>query len=85
MNFDIGGPSNFSSLSSDDNEKQFLANLEENESEQDAIIAQHMNIQQVMSQYLNQQNNVVTRGGSIHGHRVINRDRESAFVLRLFC
>ena len=49
MNFDIGGPSNFSSSSSDDDEKQFLANLEENESEQDAIIAQHMNIQRAMS------------------------------------
>ena len=78
MNFDIGGPSNFSSSSFDDEDEQFLENLEENESEQDAIIAQHMNIQRAISQYLNQQNNPMTRGGLIPGHRVINRDRESA-------
>ena len=79
MNFNIGGPSNFSSSSSfsssEDEDRKFL---EENESAQNAIIAQHSNIQRAMSQYLNQQHNPVTRGGSIHGHRVINRDRESA-------
>ncbi|KAK2655542.1 hypothetical protein Ddye_008594 [Dipteronia dyeriana] len=31
-----------------------------------------------MTQYLNQQNNPVTRRGSIPGHIVINRDRKSA-------
>jgi len=77
MNFDIGGPSNFSSSSSsfEDEDEQLL---EENESAQNAIIAQHSNIQRAMSQYFNQQHNPVTYGGSIHDHRVINRDRESA-------
>ena len=53
-----------------------MANLEAIDSEQDAIIAQHCNIQKVISQYLNQQNNLVTHGGSIPCHIVINQDRE---------
>ena len=46
--------------------------------EQEAIIAQHGNIQRAITQYLNQQNNPLTRGGLIPGHIVINRDQESA-------
>ena len=77
MNFDIRGPSNFSSSYSNDEEEQLLANLEEIDSEQEAIIAQHGNIQWAIAQYLNQQNNPMTRGGSITSYKVINRDRES--------
>ncbi|KAK3200611.1 hypothetical protein Dsin_024026 [Dipteronia sinensis] len=93
MNFNIGGPSNLSSSSSDNKGAQLMADLEAIDDEQEAIIAQHCNIQRVIAQYLNQQNNPLTRGGSIPGHIVINRDRENAdcrlfydyFVLRLFC
>ncbi|KAK2638565.1 hypothetical protein Ddye_026360 [Dipteronia dyeriana] len=43
MNFNIGGPSNFSSSSSssDEEEKQLLANLEAVDAEQEVILAQH--------------------------------------------
>ncbi|KAK3205450.1 hypothetical protein Dsin_019496 [Dipteronia sinensis] len=85
MNFDIGGPSNFlsSSSSSDDEEDQLIADLKAIDAEQEAILAQHGNIQRAIAQYLNQQNNPVTRGGSIPSHIVINRDRESGYS-RLF-
>ncbi|KAK3231021.1 hypothetical protein Dsin_002902 [Dipteronia sinensis] len=80
MNFNIGDPSNFSSSSSssDDEEDQLIVDLEVIDAEQEALLAQHGNIQRVVTQYLNQQNNLVTRRGSIPGHIVINRDRESA-------
>ncbi|KAK3221938.1 hypothetical protein Dsin_008963 [Dipteronia sinensis] len=80
MNFNIGGPFNFlsSSSSSDDEEDQIIANLEATNAEQEALLAPHCNIQQAIAQYLNQQNNSVIRGGSIPGHIVINRGRESA-------
>ncbi|KAK2644590.1 hypothetical protein Ddye_019785 [Dipteronia dyeriana] len=78
MNFNIEGPSNFSSSSSDDEEVQLMADLEAIVAKQEAIIAQHGNIQRAIAQYLNQQNNPVTRGDSIIGHIVINRDQESA-------
>ncbi|KAK3222735.1 hypothetical protein Dsin_009760 [Dipteronia sinensis] len=79
MNFNIGGPSNFlsTSSSSDDEEDQLIADLEAIDAKQEAIFAQHGNIQRAIAQYLNQQNNPVTRGGSIPGHIVINRERES--------
>ncbi|KAK3205741.1 hypothetical protein Dsin_019787 [Dipteronia sinensis] len=81
MNFNIGGPSNFlsssSSSSSDDEEYQLIADLKAIDAEQEVILAQHGNIQQAIAQYLNQQNNPVTRGGSIPSHIVINRDRKS--------
>ncbi|KAK3220706.1 hypothetical protein Dsin_014676 [Dipteronia sinensis] len=85
MNFNIGGPSNFSSSSSssDDEEDQIIANLEAIDGEQEALLAQHGNIQRAIAQYLNQQNNSVIREGSVPSHIVINRDRESA-ARRLF-
>ncbi|KAK3230174.1 hypothetical protein Dsin_002055 [Dipteronia sinensis] len=77
MNFNIGGPSNFASSSSDDYEAQLTADLEMIDAEEEAINTQHGNIQRAITQYLTQQNIPVTRGGSIPSHRVINRDRES--------
>ncbi|KAK2649361.1 hypothetical protein Ddye_016850 [Dipteronia dyeriana] len=43
MNFNVGGPSTFSSpsLSSDKKEEQLLANIEAMDAEQEAIFAQH--------------------------------------------
>ncbi|KAK3218386.1 hypothetical protein Dsin_012356 [Dipteronia sinensis] len=81
MNFNVKGPFHFASSSSDDNndnEVQLMANLEAIDAEQEAIIKQHANIHRGIDQYLNQQNNQVTHGGSIPGHIMINRDRESA-------
>ncbi|KAK3182909.1 hypothetical protein Dsin_030195 [Dipteronia sinensis] len=83
MNFNIGGPSNFlsTSSSSDDEEDQLIADLEVIDAEQEAIFAQHGNIQRAIAQYLNQQNNPVTREGSIPGHIVINRDGKVVIVV----
>ncbi|KAK3229014.1 hypothetical protein Dsin_000895 [Dipteronia sinensis] len=78
MNYNIRGPSNFASSSSDDYEAQLTADLETIDVEEEAIIIQHGNIQRAIAQYLTQQNNLATRGCSIPGHRVINRDRENA-------
>ncbi|KAK3230274.1 hypothetical protein Dsin_002155 [Dipteronia sinensis] len=78
MNFNIEGPSNFASSSFHDDEAQLMADLETIDAEQEAIITQHGKIQPAIAQYLNQQNNQVTYGGSIPGHIVINRDRKSA-------
>ena len=51
------------------------------DAEQEVIIAQHGNIQGAIAQYLNQQNNLVTRGGSIPSYIVINRDQEMLIVV----
>ncbi|KAK2648985.1 hypothetical protein Ddye_016474 [Dipteronia dyeriana] len=48
------------------------------DAEEVEMFAQHGQFQQAMAQYLNQQNNPLTRRGSIPGHIVINRDRKSA-------
>ncbi|KAK2643599.1 hypothetical protein Ddye_025362 [Dipteronia dyeriana] len=79
MNFNIGGSSNLlgSSSSSDEEEREILANLDAIDAEEEEMLAQHGQFQQAVAQYLNRQNNPVTRGGSIPGHIVINRDRES--------
>ncbi|KAK2655866.1 hypothetical protein Ddye_008918 [Dipteronia dyeriana] len=80
MNLNVGGPSHFSSLSFDDNnedEVQLTVDFEAIAAEQGAIIKRHANIHLRIDQYLNQQNNQVTHGGSILGHIVINRDMES--------
>ncbi|KAK2652897.1 hypothetical protein Ddye_012753 [Dipteronia dyeriana] len=79
MNFNIGGPFNLlgSSLSFDEKEKGILADLDAIDAEEEEMFAQHVQFQQVMAQYLNQQNNPVTHRGSIPSHIVINRDRES--------
>ncbi|KAK3223810.1 hypothetical protein Dsin_010835 [Dipteronia sinensis] len=77
MNFNIGGPSNFAFSSSDDDEAQLMEDLETIDAEEEEIIIQHGNIRRAIAQYLIQQNNPVTRRGSIPGHIVINRDRES--------
>ncbi|KAK2650991.1 hypothetical protein Ddye_018480 [Dipteronia dyeriana] len=79
MNFNIGGPSNLSSSSSssDEEEEAILVALGAMDAEEEEMIAQYGQFQHAMAQYLNQQNNPVRRGGSIPGHIVINRDRES--------
>ncbi|KAK2658630.1 hypothetical protein Ddye_005163 [Dipteronia dyeriana] len=46
------------------------------DAEQEAILAQHGNFQRAITQYLNQQNNPVTREDSIPSHIVINRDQK---------
>ncbi|KAK2652143.1 hypothetical protein Ddye_011999 [Dipteronia dyeriana] len=78
MNFNFRGPSNFSYSSSSSNEveDQLLIDFEAIDVEQEAILAQHGNIQSAIAQYLNLQNNPVTHGGSIPGHIVINRDQK---------
>ena len=49
MNFNIGGPSNFVSLSFGDDEAQFMADLEAIDVEQEAIITQHDYIQRAIA------------------------------------
>ncbi|KAK2638320.1 hypothetical protein Ddye_026115 [Dipteronia dyeriana] len=65
MNFNIGGPSNFSSSSSysssDEKEESILAALGAMDVEEEEMIAQYGQFQQAMAQYLNQQNNPVRR------------------------
>ncbi|KAK2663927.1 hypothetical protein Ddye_002501 [Dipteronia dyeriana] len=57
--------------------KVILADLDAMDAEEEEMLAQHVQFQQVMTLYLNQQNNPVTRRGSIPDHIVISRDRES--------
>ncbi|KAK2651450.1 hypothetical protein Ddye_011306 [Dipteronia dyeriana] len=64
-------------LHADEEEKEILADLDAMDAKEEEMLAQHVQFQQVMAQYLNQQNKPVTRRGSIPGLIVINRDRES--------
>ncbi|XP_031261141.1 uncharacterized protein LOC116119340 [Pistacia vera] len=84
MNFNFGGPSHLSSSNSSsfsDNEiddEELMNDLEAIDVEQEAILRMRANNNLLLLHYLNQQNNQVIRRGPNPGHRVINRNRETA-------
>ncbi len=77
MNFDAGGSSYFSSSSSSDDDN-FLKNIIAEIDETEEVIRECVNNNMIVANNLRQQNYQPIHGGSIPGHVVINRDRETA-------
>ncbi|XP_020262310.1 uncharacterized protein LOC109838264 [Asparagus officinalis] len=77
MNFDVGGPSYLSSSSSSDDDN-FLTNIIAEIDETEEVICEYINNNMIIANNLRQQNYQPIHGGSIPGHVVINRDRETA-------
>ncbi|XP_020245249.1 uncharacterized protein LOC109823383 [Asparagus officinalis] len=77
MNFDVGGPSYLSSSSSSDDDN-FLTNIIAEIDETEEVICEYINNNLIIANNLRQQNYQLIHGGSIPGHAVINRDRETA-------
>ncbi|XP_020266873.1 uncharacterized protein LOC109842405 [Asparagus officinalis] len=77
MNFDVGGPSYLSSSSSSDDDN-FLTNIIAEINETEEVICEYINNNMIIANNLRQQNYQPIHGGSIPGHAVINRDRETA-------
>ena len=80
MNFNIGGPSNteFGNSSSSESEDEVMEVPNMGLSEEEIVCRIIQNNNRIMQLALMLHNTEPVHGGSIPGHRVINRDREAA-------